>query len=193
MHTPKHHSPRVSIGMPVWNGEAFIRQGLDSLLEQTFGDFELIISDNASVDGTRTICEEYARLDARIRYTRNDANTGLQANFAKVLDLATAPYFMWGCHDDRWDPAYISEMVAVLDSHETVVLAGGNAGSIDQFGEQRRWFDNVAVYCPKTIPARVRRFIEAPPGEGHATLLYGLMRTPVIKRVGYRHAGRFAT
>jgi len=68
MSTPRRHAPRVSIGMPVWNGERFVRQGLDSLLGQTMGDFELVISDNASSDGTQEICEEYARRDKRIRY-----------------------------------------------------------------------------------------------------------------------------
>ncbi len=189
MSTPSRHTPKVSIGMPVWNGQDFIRHGLDSLLGQTFGDFEIAISDNASTDATRAICEEYVRLDSRIRYSRNDHNTGVQANFAKVLDLASGPYFMWACHDDSWDPTYIARMVSILDSRDTVVLAGSNAGSIDQHGARRRSFDNVNVYSPTTVAARARRFISNPPGGGHATLIYGLMRTPIIQRIGYRPRG----
>ena len=75
--------PRVSIGMPVWNGGRYIRAGLESLLGQTFGDLELIISDNASTDATQAICEEYAKRDSRVRYHRNARNIGLQANFAR--------------------------------------------------------------------------------------------------------------
>lgn len=190
MKTSNGHAPRVSIGMPVWNGEEFIRDGLDSLLGQSFGDFEIVISDNASSDATQDICEDYVRLDSRIRYSRNELNKGLQANFAKVLALATAPYFMWGCHDDRWDPSYISRMVDVLDSRRPVVLAGSNAGSIDQHGVQQDHYDNVSVYSPTTVAARARRFICTPPGGCHATLIYGLMRTSVIKRIGYPRRGR---
>lgn len=190
MSAPNRHVPKVSIGMPVWNGQEFIRHGLDSLLGQTFGDFEIAISDNASTDATRAICEDYVRLDSRVRYSRNDQNTGVQANFAKVLDLASGPYFMWASHDDSWDPTYIAKMVSILDSRDSAVLAGSNAGSIDQHGARRRSFDNVNVYSPTTVAARARRFISNPPGGGHATLIYGLMRTPIIQRIGYRPLGQ---
>lgn len=182
--------PRVSIGMPVWNGQDFIRDGLASLLGQSFGDFELIISDNGSTDATQAICQEYARVDKRIRYYRNETNAGLQANFAKALGLAVAPYFMWGCHDDQWDPSYVERMVSVLDRRESVVLAGSNSASIDQSGAQRRQYDNVAVYSLSGTSARAHRFIRARPGGGHATLIYGLMRTAVIQRIGYRAPGK---
>jgi glycosyltransferase involved in cell wall biosynthesis len=170
--------------MPVWNGEEYLRDGLDSLLGQTFDDLELIISDNASTDATQAICEEYADRDSRVRYYRNARNIGLQANFARVLRLATAPYFMWGCPDDLWDPSYVAKMVAVLDDRESVVLSGSSAAQIDRDGVQLGHFDNVSVLSPRGIRARAHRFICTPPGGGHATLIYGLMRTPVIQRVG---------
>ena len=81
-------------------------------------------------------------------------------------------------------------MVSILDSRDTVVLAGSNAGSIDQHGARRRSFDNVGVYSPPTVAARARQFISNQPGGGHATLIYGLMRTPIIQRIGYRPLGR---
>jgi glycosyltransferase involved in cell wall biosynthesis len=181
--------PRVTIGMPVWNGEEFIRRGIDSLLGQTFGDLELIISDNGSTDATQAICKEYAERDPRVRYRRNARNVGLQANFAKVLELATAPYFMWGSSDDLWDASYVLKMVAVLDSHDAVVIAGSNAANIDQDGVPQSHFDNVSVYSPRGTGARAHRFICTPPGGGHATLIYGLMRTPVIQRIGFAPPG----
>jgi glycosyltransferase involved in cell wall biosynthesis len=184
------NTPKVSIGMPVWNGEEFIRQGIDSLLGQSMGDFELSISDNASTDATQEICEEYARRDKRIRYYRNERNIGLQGNFVRVLGLATAPYFMWGCHDDQWDPSYIAKMVDVLDSQESVVLAGSNSASIDQDGVVRRYYDNVPIYPAGSIAARAHRFICARPGGGHATLENGLVRTPIIQGIGYRPLGK---
>lgn len=91
---------KVSIGMPVFNGEKFIREALDSLLRQSFSDFELIISDNASTDGTERICREYAALDQRIRYIRQPTNIGAGFNFKFVLDEARSEYFMWAACDD---------------------------------------------------------------------------------------------
>ena len=182
--------PRVSIGMPVWNRERYIRSGLDSLLGQTFGDFELIISDNASTDQTQAICEEYAERDRRVRYSRNGRNIGLQANFERVLQLASAPYFMWGCPDDLWDATYVAQMVAVLDGCESVVLAGSNGAAINKRDVVIGQFDNAAVFRPKGIVAKAHRFVSTPPGGGHATLFYGLMRTPIIQRVGYAPPGK---
>ena len=181
--------PRVSIGVPVWNGQEFMRAGIASLLGQTFGDLELIISDNASTDATQAICEEYAERDHRVRYFRNARNIGVEANFAKVLALAEAPYFMWGCPDDLWGASYVAKLVAVLDSRESVVVAGSNAAAIDRDGVLMGHFDNAAVYSPRGIGARAFRFIRTPPGGGQATLIYGLMRTPVIRRVGYAPPG----
>jgi len=104
------HIPQVSIGMPVYNGEKFIREALDSLLAQTFTDFELIISDNASIDGTEAICREYAVRDARIRYERQASNLGATANFKFVLDEAIGTYFMWAANDDIWSKEWLEAM-----------------------------------------------------------------------------------
>jgi glycosyltransferase involved in cell wall biosynthesis len=93
-------APQISIGMPVYNGEQFIREALDSLLVQTFTDFELIISDNASTDGTEAICREYETRDKRIRYVRWALNRGAIANFNFVLNEAVGEYFMWAACDD---------------------------------------------------------------------------------------------
>lgn len=116
------NKPKVSIGLPVYNGEKFIREALDSLLVQSFTDFELIISDNGSSDGTEAVCREYAARDARIRYVRWNEDRGGAANFAYVLDEARGEYFMWAAHDDRWHVDYIKFMSAVLDSDEDVGL-----------------------------------------------------------------------
>ena len=108
--------PKVSIGMPVFNGEPFIREALDSLLAQTFTNFELIISDNASTDGTEAICREYAACDARIRYVRQPENRGALSNFQFVLDAARGEYFMWAAHDDRRAPEFLSSALDVFSN-----------------------------------------------------------------------------
>ena len=116
-------TPKVSIGMPVYNGERFIREALDTILAQTLSDFELIISDNASTDGTGLICNEYASADSRVRYVRQSLNKGVGANWSFVLEQAKGEYFMWAAHDDRWEPSYLAEMSGVLDSDKSVGLA----------------------------------------------------------------------
>ena len=183
MRTAGVHTPRVSIGLPVWNGERFLRNAIDSLLVQSFDDFELIICDNASTDSTEAICRAFIQVDSRIRYYRNDENIGLQANTARVLDLATAPYFMWASHDDLWDPSYVERMVAQLDRRDSVVLAGSNAASVDEDGNLRKRFDNSTTYAPISTRSRACRLICVPPEGGHGTLIFGLMRTPVIKKM----------
>jgi len=106
---------RVSIGMPVYNGAAYIRRALDSLLAQTFAEFELIISDNASMDGTQKICEEYERADSRIRYIRQKKNIGPIRNFDFVLNQAEGEYFMWAAHDDLWERRFIELLIRELE------------------------------------------------------------------------------
>ena len=96
----KEELPQISIGMPIYNGEQFLHQRLESILSQTFTDFELIISDNASTDSTGKICEEYARKDHRIRYIRQEKNIGALLNFNFVLKEAKFNYFVWMASDD---------------------------------------------------------------------------------------------
>lgn len=107
--------PKVSIGMPVYNGESFIHEALNSLLAQSFADFELIISDNGSTDATEAICKEYAAKDTRIRYVRQSENRGAFANFQFVLDEAVGEYFMWAAADDRWSNLFINTCVSALE------------------------------------------------------------------------------
>jgi glycosyltransferase involved in cell wall biosynthesis len=114
--------PKVSIGMPVYNGEPFISKALDSLLAQTFTDFELIISDNASTDSTEAICREYAARDTRIRYVRQSENKGATKNFQFVLDEAQGQYFMWAAADDMWNKVCLMQWVLLLDRDDSIVL-----------------------------------------------------------------------
>mgnify|MGYP005842870525 CR=1 FL=1 len=114
--------PRVSIGLPVYNGEKLLAITLDNILNQTFEDFELIISDNTSTDRTQEICESYAARDQRIRYYRSTQNKGAGWNFNRVFELATGEYFKWAAHDDLCAPTMIEKCVEVLDRDLSVVL-----------------------------------------------------------------------
>ena len=116
-------APRLSIGMPVFNGAKWIRGALDSLLTQGFTDFELIICDNASTDDTETICRSIAAGDARVRYYRNSTNIGVFRNYDRVFELSSGTYFKWaGCNDICLD-GFLEKCVAVLDARPDVVLA----------------------------------------------------------------------
>lgn len=123
--------PAVSIGMPVYNGEKYICEALDALLSQSHTDFELIISDNASTDGTGAICQQYAAKDGRIRYVRQAVNLGALANFTFVRDAARGECFMWAAGDDKWDPNWISEMLNAMKK-TGADAAFGKVQSIDE-------------------------------------------------------------
>lgn len=124
--------PQVSIGMPVHNGARFIREAIDSLLAQTFSDFELIISDNASIDITEAICREYAAMDQRIRYVRQPENLGATANFIFVLDKAVGRYFMWAAADDIWDINWLESLSEMV--YKKKCVAYGEMRNIRQNG-----------------------------------------------------------
>ena len=133
--------PRLSIGLPVYNGERYLRQALDAILTQSFSDFELIISDNASTDETGDICQEYALKDARIRYVRQRENLGAAENFNIVFSLARGEYFKWAAHDDVLEPDFLKACIAVLDSDPFVILAYSKVCKINVKGETTGAYD----------------------------------------------------
>ena len=112
---------KVSVGLPVYNGEPFISKRLDSLLKQTFSNFELIISDNSSTDATSVICKEYQKKDKRIRYIRQEKNLGITWNYNFVLDQARSDYFIWAQVDDIWSPTFLEKNVNVLELNQNIV------------------------------------------------------------------------
>jgi len=123
---------KVSIGMPVYNAESSIRIAIDSLISQTFTDFELIISDNASTDSTLTICEEYAKKDNRIRYIRQSENRGPVWNFNFVLNQARSEFFVWAAADDFWEPTFLEKNIGILESSRNVI---GSISDVKLFGK----------------------------------------------------------
>lgn len=126
--------PRVSIGLPVFNGERFLEETLDSILAQTFSDFELIISDNASTDKTREICERYTAQDERVKYFRSAQNLGVAPNYNRAFTLSSGEYFKWADYDDPLAPDFILRCVEVLDNHPEVAVCFPKAKFIDENG-----------------------------------------------------------
>lgn len=126
--------PRVSIGVAVYNGERFLGETLESIKAQTFTDFEVIISDNASTDRTAEICRQYMEGDPRFRYHRNPKNLGFAPNYNLVFQLSSGEFFKWADYDDLLEPNFLERTVEVLDRHPEVVLCYPKVNIIDEFG-----------------------------------------------------------
>jgi glycosyltransferase involved in cell wall biosynthesis len=155
-HPPVDPKPRLSIGLPVYNGEKFLPQALDCLLAQSFGNFEIIISDNASTDLTGQICREYAGRDNRIRYFRSDTNLGAIANFNRTFELSAAPLFKWAAHDDLHHGTYLERCVRLLDEDPAAVLAHSATAFIDDDGQAFPLDSDTEAYVDPKTGARQR-------------------------------------
>lgn len=172
-------SPRVTIGLPVYNGDAFLANAIDSLLAQTYRDFELIISDNASTDGTETICRDRAARDARVRYVRHEVNHGAMRNFNCVVEMARGEYFKWAAHDDMHEPQFVERCVEALDRHPDVVLATTQLIDIDEHGAHK------AVRVPKlswNSPRPNVRFRALANPHHRCESVFGVIRTDVLRK-----------
>jgi glycosyltransferase involved in cell wall biosynthesis len=125
----------VSIGLPVFNGERYLAEALESLLKQTYSDFEIIISDNASSDATPQICQAYVERDSRITYHRNVENLGGAENFNHVFRISKGGYFKWMSHDDLCGPEFIERCVAALDREPAVAVCYPGQIFVDERGK----------------------------------------------------------
>jgi glycosyltransferase involved in cell wall biosynthesis len=176
---PLRAAPLVSIGLPVYNGERFLAQALDSLLGQTLGDLELIISDNASTDRTAEICKDYAARDARIRYIRQESNKGAIWNFNFVALQARGRYFKWAPANDFCDPRLLEKCVAVLRSDPGAVLCHGRTCIVDEDTDERiPYADDVSA----TDPRPSERFKAVARSLKLNNALFSVVRLDVLRR-----------
>ena len=183
------NGPKISIGIPVYNGEKFIRKCIESVLQQTNRDFELIISDNASTDSTRKICEEYLNKDNRIIFVRQEKNMGGGWNFNFLLQNAVGEYFVWVAVDTFLLPEFLEKNIAVLESQDKVVGCISKIkivdNSIDRFETQKRILKKIGlVYRPfDTLPItgnyneRIRKYLKHFPWE----MFYSVFRTKALR------------
>src|SRR4029450_12562560 len=119
---------------PVYNSERHLRQSLDSLLAQTFSNFVLVVSDNASTDSTAQICKAYAESDARVRYFRNPENIGNPRNFNRVFELTSTPYLKWSTADDFWAPTFLEHALEVMEGNPRLALCYPKTYLVDADG-----------------------------------------------------------
>lgn len=124
-------SPRLSIGVPVYNGADYIAEAITSHLEQDFTDFELVVSDNCSDDGTPDIVNEFVKADARVSYSRNDTNVGGPANFNRLFRLTSGELFRWAAADDRIEPGYLAKVISMMDADRDIVIGHSDCLLID--------------------------------------------------------------
>lgn len=178
-------TPMVSIGMGAFNSQRHIRKSVDSLLAQTFTDFELIISDDCSTDGTGAICRDYAARDPRVRYVKQPINLGVNKNYKFLLDQARGKYFMWAEDNDLWMPACVAECVRALTSDSSInfVIPGHKITSrfspiFDRIYIPRYYF--VSDDCPIE---RVLAYSRMPFGTHKDDMCYALWDRSSISRI----------
>lgn len=171
--------PKITVGMPVYNGERYVEESIKSVLAQTFDDFEFLISDNGSSDRTAEICQDYASRDSRISLIRNKQNIGASANYNTLVQKATAPYFRWSNADDLLAPTLHAACLTVLETNSDAVLAAGKTVLIDENGaETGLWDDN--LHLTQSRPSeRLTAFFEQ---ANLTNVIYGLMRTQALRQ-----------
>lgn len=145
--------PRVTIGLPVYNGENYLAEAIGSVLLQTFDDLELIIYDNASSDHTAEICRDAAASDPRVHYFRNEHNLGAARNYNLAWQRGIGEYFKWLAHDDRMKPAYVATTLAALEADPEAVLCNTVVDYIGPAGEHLGYYRSVLQHCRNDKPA----------------------------------------
>ena len=171
---------KVSIGLPVFNGVKTLDRSITSILNQTYTDFELIISDNKSDDNTEDICREFVRLDSRIRYVRHGVHMSALANYTHVLEKAFGEYFMWHACDDYRSTNYIEENYNnLVDRSDCVGSASPNCFD-DQENDRDVWVRFALEGSPYV---RLRKFMDNA-FSSHG-VFYGLFRRSTLQGVNW--------
>lgn len=178
--------PRLTIGLPVYNGERYLAESLEALLGQTYENFELILSDNASTDGTGDICRDFHRSDSRIRYFRQERNLGAVGNHNFVFREARGELFKWAAADDLYARELLARCVALLDENPLAVLAHAWTAAFEG--------DKISQALPyplaTDVPNAPERFSSMLFGTGEndsgltrADDQYGVIRSAVLRKV----------
>jgi hypothetical protein len=181
----KTEAPLVSIGLPVYNGENFVAEAIQCVLDQTFSDWELIICDNCSTDRTLLICCQFAERDSRIRVHQNARNMGVCFNYSEVFRLSRGQYFKWMAHDDLFAPRFVETCIQELEKHDDVVLAFTKMCYVDAGGRVlRRQASELSVLGP-TAESRAKQFLaSAAQSTDFLWLAYGVVRRDVLQQSG---------
>jgi len=188
----------VSIALPVYNGEHFVGDAIESILSQDFTDFELVISDNASTDATGDICRRFLARDPRIRYVRNAQNIGIAGNFTQSFGLISGRYFKWMMADDMLAPGYLRACVEILAADSSIVLVTPKPVFVGEDGRTPLAYDadrgvfvgsyagrpieSAAPYMADRPSERFRGVLLSMPGRAINNFGSGLMRSEIVQR-----------
>lgn len=174
-------APPITIGLPVYNGENYVGESIRCLRDQTFGDFRLIISDNASTDATEEIARSAARDDERVIYHRQRVNLGGPANYNFTLAQAEGEFFMWHAHDDLRDPRFLELAYAHMVDSRTTSVTFSRSIAIGPDGEHLGPMFRPEGLVHHSAHRRLRAVIGAPRPE---LALFGLMRRELLEQTG---------
>ena len=178
---PRGAGPLVTVGLPVYNAERYVANAIECLLAQTFRDFVILVSDNASTDATGEICQKYASRDPRIHYQRNPTNVGMAGNYNLTFSRARSKYFRWATADDYSSSDMLADAVAVMEADPGIALCYPRAYFVDGEGrELGRWEDS--LHLMQDDP--VERFRAAVRGLARVHHHLGLMRVDCMRRTG---------
>ncbi|MDO6461755.1 glycosyltransferase family 2 protein [Granulosicoccaceae sp. 1_MG-2023] len=180
------NKPLVSLGLPVYNGENFLAETLESLLAQTYTNFEIIICDNLSTDRTSEICAEFAARDERISYFCQSKNLGAARNFNTTFERSRGKYFKWASHDDLLEPEYLERCVAALEADPDVVICWPHMDHVDSQARHMRnqEIDDLSIMA-EGYAARLRQLFDYQiAGDDVIPTIFGLMRRDVLAKTG---------
>lgn len=173
-------NPIVTIGLPVYNGELFLKETLEAILQQTFENFELIISDNASTDATEKICRSYALKDGRIKYIRNEKNLGAAKNYNQLVPMARGKYFKWAAADDLIAPSYLTQCVNILNGNPDILICQSAIRIIDERGQHLRDYDDHLHFGSEEPHLRLHNYLFRKAGMWNA--VFGLIRVEELRK-----------
>lgn len=178
-------APSITVGMPVWNSSDTVRRAVSSLRAQTYRNFQILVSDNHSDDGTTEILAEISRADARVRHVTHPGNIGMLPNFEFVVREAKSDLFIWAAADDHWHPNFLSELVRLLNEHPDAGVAMSSVQTVNRRGEEietirfTRWASLIGK--PRWwAAAQMMNILPGPPTHYY---IYGLWRKPVLDRL----------
>jgi len=181
MMSSKLNRPRVSIGMPVYNREKYVGASIEAHLNQTFGDFELILTDNCSTDRSEEVCRSYAEKDPRVKYYRNPVNLGAAGNYRRCWELSTGEYFRWNPSDDFISPNLLERAVDILDQDPSVFVAYPRTKLVDAAGNVTGDFEE-GLHLMQDRPSERWKAVHKNLRLGN--LHYGLNRAEKFKNTG---------
>lgn len=177
--------PLVTIGVPVYNGEKYLSQAIDSILAQDYLNIEIIIIDDCSQDESSNICQKYASLEPRITFLKSPTNAGMFANYRKILQIANGTYFTWVAQDDVIAPNCISTIIKYMEMNNDVVLCTSSVHIIStedfdssydynfiEISDPNNWVDSRAIFF--SLPYTKLQFA-----------LYGIYQTNKIKNIPF--------